>query len=120
DDKRFEPISWVFAAVGLAANGFEEPWAMEPPWQEALQWGLMSALGGARGALPRAHRVVGAMGHGAAVAGRPAVGADDCSGSRLRLEGPVPLRPHRRAIPCAGVALPCAGAAGAGPLRAAH
>jgi uncharacterized membrane protein len=43
EDKRFEPISWVFAAVGLAANGFEEPWGVEPLWQDALQWGLAAA-----------------------------------------------------------------------------
>ena len=47
EDKRFEPICWIFAAVGLVANGFEEPWAMEPPWQDALQWGLMAVLAAA-------------------------------------------------------------------------
>jgi uncharacterized membrane protein len=47
EDKRFEPICWLFAAAGLLDNGFEEPWAMEPPWQDALQWGLMAALAAA-------------------------------------------------------------------------
>lgn len=47
EDKRFEPICWVFAAAGLVANSFEEPWAMEPPWQDLLQWGLMAALAAA-------------------------------------------------------------------------
>ena len=47
EDKRFEPICWIFAAVGIASNGFEEPWGIEPPWQDALQWGLLAALAAA-------------------------------------------------------------------------
>ena len=43
EDKRFEPICWIFAAAGLAANAFEEPWGVEPSWQDALQWGLLAA-----------------------------------------------------------------------------
>ncbi|HKN42046.1 MAG TPA: DUF2339 domain-containing protein, partial [Sphingomicrobium sp.] len=43
EDKRFELICWLFAAAGLASNGFEEPWGIEPPWQDAMQWGFLAA-----------------------------------------------------------------------------
>lgn len=47
DDRRLEPVSWVFAAAGLLASAGNEPFDSDLAWQDVAQWALMAALAGA-------------------------------------------------------------------------